>query len=334
MTTIQKYIGKLAETYSGKTILENNQSLAVQHIETPNDVSQFALVYAVNNNENYIAKCLYSILTYKQHNANILTDIYIIVDDTFKYEQKILNMIPDVKFVHVDTKLFSDIKVTKRRTIAAYYRLVLFRFDVFEHDYDNILYVDCDTEFTGSIQNLMQIQFEQDKFFGWVIERDLVNETDQYFKTQWHDIISNQNLCLDVPNDNLKFYCNSGVFLLKQRIFKQLTKPNEFFSILIEISTTNGLKIPDQDVLNYVCSSKQYSKFVQYISSNYNHQQWCRYKKCHIDDAIIIHHPANENYDYCKNIEFIQKFQPSLIQTTRKINIQDIMANSYMICVE
>lgn len=303
-------------------------------IENKNNISQFALVYAINNNIEYIAKCLHSIWTYKKYNKNLQTDIYIIVDQDFLFEDTMHQVFSDIKFIYIDKNIFANVKSITRYTSYTYYRFIIFNNKYFNYDYEYVMYADCDTEFKNSIQlheinNIMQ----HDKFFGLVIEVDL-KEYPTILK-RLNNLINefNNNDNFEVKIQDLQFYCNSGILFFNLKTLHKYTASNELFDILMYCANTvQGLPCPDQDIINYVFSSNKYNKFLCYLPSTYNLMKYTRYKKCNYNDAIILHYAGLLKYNYFANKEIYNAmFYP---QPQDIIDINTLFNNAYMICVD
>ena len=265
-----------------------------------------AIVYAVNNNLDYCAKCLHSIWTYREKNPNIPADIYIIVDNQFKFEQQINETMENIKFIHIDEHMFSQCNSQTRHTRAALYRLAIFNSKVFPIGYENVLYLDCDTEFKKSIQELLDTPFEGENFFGVVAESDISKKNDTYLKTYAFPRLVQNKGDLEIEKDDIQFQINSGVFLLKYNKMNELISENEIFEVFQNLIKSKDLKYPDQDILTFTFQSKNYSKFFKIIQSKYNYTQYSNFMRCEHRDVVIAHYPTNVKYQYL-NDESISK---------------------------
>lgn len=127
------------------------------------------------------------------------------------------------------------------------------------NDYDNILYLDCDTEICGPLDGIF---CERDKPAIGIVKESV-------------------NMLKDV----VKEYWNSGVMLFTPRLFGKKTI-NEFCAALMKNAIEFKDTYVDQDALNRTLVDKRFSKLVLDLGSEYNFfistQDFIADRKCKI----------------------------------------------------
>ena len=186
-------------------------------------------------------------------NPNVKGDVIVIEESEFSYDYSTLNQ--NLLNPHI--------------TYHTYFRFEVFVNPIF-NEYDNLLYLDCDTEVVDDISEIFTQSDDA------VIR--MVTENSDWLKIH-HGI--------ECP-----FYSNAGVILLTPKALG-LKNSNELFNELIVSAKTNKFVYADQDALNYVLTLKQFSSFREILDEKYNSFIGTSKSKQNIEKPKIIHHAGN-----------------------------------------
>ena len=193
---------------------------------------------------NFIIHFTVTLTSLLENNKDLAVAVYVIhdLDDisifnnvisffNYKYSVK-LNL------VAIDKKIFNDLSISNDLyyvTKAAYYRLLLA--DIIPSNVTSGLYVDCDTIVTGSLKELVSLNFfdkENNEEYSLLAVADERGE---------NDIIRLSNLGILT-----QMYFNSGVMFLNLKKWRLDNASRELMKTAGEYK--NHLKWVDQDVLN------------------------------------------------------------------------------------
>ena len=247
-----------------------------------------AIVYAVNNNEKYLDMMANSINSFYHFNPGLTSSVETVVlsQDNGLNLSKVKDGVP-LKVVVMDNKNhpgFTQNKLTRFRNNCLTYRYELFG-KMFS-DYDNVLYLDCDTEIGGTLDELF-------------VEREspVVNLIPG---------IDNPLSPRGVPKyGDLKCptYYNSGVILATPRLIGETTC-QQIYETLCELTTKfPQLRWPDQDALNAVFGMDEFISLVKPLPKTYNFT-WSTRPKCTAKEARaateykIKHYVGLKKYDF------------------------------------
>ena len=139
-------------------------------------------------------------------------------------------MTKDINITIVDNIQYNYHSFFENRNTTTY---SYFRFDIFANpifqDFDNLMYIDVDTEFNKPIDELFTT----------------THEPGIYMVKEW-----GKRWVLDKTIDK---YCNAGMIFTTPSQLDEKTKFDLFLE-LVSCSSKNQLKYADQDALNYVLS--------------------------------------------------------------------------------
>ena len=210
------------------------------------------IVFAVDDNYSpFLAVNIRSIID--NGDKNNFYKFYILIRSISEDNKKILSLFNsencEVEFVDVNDKLkliAHKLALRDYYTLTIYYRL--FIPSIF-HQYDKVLYLDCDMVAKGDIAKLYNIDLG-DNIVGAC--REEVMTMVQAFGRYSED-------CLGVDR---KDYFNSGLLLINCKKYRELNIEGRFLELLnlykFEVA-------PDQDYLNVLCKGK-----VKKINIGYN----------------------------------------------------------------
>jgi len=106
-----------------------------------------------NKDITYINKCANSINSYLQFNHRPI-DICILTCTDFKYADELKKLVKhELTFIDAEQKIAANTAAYNKRSSATYYRFCIFCKDLYSQ-YDNVLYLDSDTEVFDCIEEL------------------------------------------------------------------------------------------------------------------------------------------------------------------------------------
>lgn len=229
-----------------------------------------ALLYCVNDNQNYVEKMVNSINSFAYHNPELLDSLVVyIFTDAENLDLSLIDACVKYEVVDEFSYDYSSMYINGYWSWHMYLRWEMFNNPIFR-DYDNVLYLDCDTVVKRPIYEL----FEQKTEPGIYMGEDCIN--------QLH--------CQFLPCDH---YCNSGVIMATPRLFGK-DALSELFQALLETSKKRKWNFPDQDTINYVLNHKPHRCLLKVLPIEYNY--FLRPYKGNYNDIKILH--------YCCNIEY------------------------------
>lgn len=211
-------------------------------------MTENALVYAVDGNEKYVDCMVNSINSFCATNPSLVesTPIFVLAKSQIS-----LNGIDKRVKPQVISSLSCDYSKIKHMDEYGFKRFggeaCFYKFEIFKNKafrkFDNVLYLDCDTEFKKPIGELFQ-----DKTVPGIY---LVEENESM---------------LEIP---LKHYWNSGIILATVKSLKK-SLLNEFFGELIRTAKKFPERYVDQDAMNRVLDQDKFSSLVLPMGPEYN----------------------------------------------------------------
>lgn len=231
-----------------------------------------ALLYCVDENKDYQEKMVNSINSFAFHNKDIMEDIKVYVittDDKLALDGR-LNPVVDFEIVRKFSFDYSTIKFNADHGPQSnkYIRWEMFNNPIFD-DFDNVLYLDCDTEVQMPLYELFK---EHDKPSIMVVE-DMKN----WLEKQGY--LSN-------------YYFNSGFMLITPRLLG-VERMRELFHKFVKRANKKQMSFPDQDAMNYVFwTSPEFNAFLVHLGVEYD---WWKGRNKPIIPKIV-HHVGNEEY--------------------------------------
>ena len=188
--------------------------------------------------------CLTSLL---ENNKDLDISVYVIHDIEDKNILEnistffCMNYLIKLKLITLDSSIFKNLPISQYISQASYFRLLFA--DIIPSTVLSGLYLDCDTIVTGSLRELMDLNF-------------YTKECDEEYSLL---VVSDDNELKEVERFNrlgldLYSYFNAGVMLLNLKKWRT----NNVSNLLMEIAEKNksNLKWHDQDVLNIYFQNK------------------------------------------------------------------------------
>lgn len=218
-----------------------------------------ALVYSVNGNQKYVDNMVNSINSfYANNNLELLKTIhpFILTDFAALDLSKVARGIP-AKVVDTFSFDYSNVRFKTendmlRFTKSAYYRWEIFNNPLFK-EFDNVLYLDCDTVVNAPLDELFTIRKVPKIRMVEEIKRDWI-------------VKRYEELGL-----KLKHYCNSGVILFNPKWFsgRLLTR---FFQRLVYEAVERPERYADQDSINQALATPEFADLLELLPGEYNYE--------------------------------------------------------------
>lgn len=220
------------------------------------------IVYSVNDNDEYIAKMVNSINSLFHFSKGLIdnTTVFVLTDSPDSVEKKVGVLIDDgIKFkvIGLANDEYADCCTGCRKR---YTKHIHYRFELFRHpelvELDNSLYIDCDTDFNDTIEELFVDH--SDPTIHMVVECEN-NLIDRHGNSKVGDL-------------KCSTYYNSGfVFMTPKLIGKNVVLDKDEYSWMIK---------PLPKVYNYSCWTKPRSKAAETMAEmNYKMKHYGGGKK-------------------------------------------------------
>lgn len=233
------------------------------------------IVYAVNDNQKFVDKMINSINSCAYFNPGLLdTTIFYILTDAKNIDLHQIDERVKYEIVDIETEKYSELHTSskKRWTYHIHLRFEIFCNKLFRN-LDNVLYVDCDTDFNGSIEDIF-------------IEHDvpvihMVAECENHLRNRKRKPKYGDLMC---PR-----YYNSGfIFITPKLIGSEVL--DAMYSKMKQLPMEFDFEFPDQDAINAVLGTEPYINLLKPLDKSYNYSWWT-YPKCKRVDA-----DAEQNY--------------------------------------
>lgn len=223
------------------------------------------IVYSVNDNDEYIAKMVNSINSLFHFSKGLIdnTTVFVLTDSPDSVEKKVGVLIDDgIKFkvIGLANDEYADCCTGCRKR---YTKHIHYRFELFRHpelvELDNSLYIDCDTDFNDTIEELFVDHSEPTIHLVVECENPL------------RDRRGNSK----VGGLNCSTYYNSGfVFMTPKLIGVDMLK--SLFDQMSRLPLEYEFEHPDQDALNVVLDKDEYSWMIKPLPKTYNYSCWTK----------------------------------------------------------
>ena len=235
-------------------------------------------MYAVNydeSNSTYVDQMVNSINSFYANNQKSLLDtmhVYVMVDDaSAPFDLSKLNT--DVKYTLVDELSYdySAIKMfLKRITYHTYFRWEMLVNPLFS-DIDNLIYIDCDTEVVGSVDELFYLK-----------SNPVLCLVEEKLNHLWlnHRFITNN-------------YYNCGVMMSNPKIMISSGVGRRIFDSSMEFANKLLMRYADQDALNMALNKEEFRGIVMTLDSKYNSFPGTWLEDKQPKDEKIIHHAGS-----------------------------------------
>lgn len=216
--------------------------------------------------EKFIQHFSVTLVSLLENNKDIAVNVYVIHNiknlTVFNDIKKFINEVYNIKlnFITVDDSIFEKYKITHHISKAVYFRLLLV--DILPSTINKILYLDSDTIVTGSLKELLKLDFN-DNFLLAVNDVEL-------------DITIPRLNEIGIP---IKNYFNSGVMLINLKLWRLENVSKTLINIANEYM--DKIKWWDQDILN-ICFLNKWGR----MNDKYNKLKLT--EKCD-EMPIIIH---------------------------------------------
>lgn len=238
LTTISKIINKFKPKVDPKQQLSDILSKANKTNLINDSVigTKNLIYYSVYKNANYLEMLNLSILSLLKHNSSDKFDILIITDKNTKAK------INELFFVSKKSPLYHITKSPKDGVEASINKIKIFDFNKI-NDYQNILYLDCDTASKSNIDGI----FDNIKSNVLYTTYSLKTKLTELFKTMVYGFESVDDEFVKQTLKSEQYPFNAGQFL-----FKNSTRMREHFKNLnYFVSTWRGKYFFEQGFMNY-----------------------------------------------------------------------------------
>lgn len=246
------------------------------------------LIYAVNDNEKFIEKLVNSANSFWHFNPSLRdnTTIYIITDAP---NLQLPGIRPElkVKMIVLPPEAYADCKTSlkKRYTKHIFYRMEMFANEELT-SLDNAIYMDVDTEFGDSIEELF-VEGRTEPIIGVV--RDAYNN------------LRNRSRKPKYGNLTSEFYYNSGFIFLTPRLIgaDNLRRMRETME---QLARDYPFCTPDQDAMNVVFDMPEWKPLIHPLPKIYNFSWWT-WPTCSREEADaernykMKHHGGTTKYE-------------------------------------
>ena len=202
--------------------------------------------------------------------------MYIITDSEVGINLKQLDKSVNVHVINNTHYNYSKLSTGYRKNWSFH---VYFRWEPFINplflDVDNLLYMDNDTEFVSSVEELF-VERSQPQI---LLVQENVNHVNE-----------------ELGKHVISKYYNSGVMLITPKLFgRELLKTA--FNKLIECAKSRSWKWPNQDPTNFVLGHEPFRKFVVDMSPKFNYFSTTK-NSCMLNcKPAILHHVNGAHYD-------------------------------------
>lgn len=221
-----------------------------------------AIVYGVNDKEKVVMEMLNSINSVAAYNET-MPEVIILTDDSLP-ELNLDSMDKRAKekctVIPTDCSKYRKIDLSggkKRMTCHAFLRYEMFC-NPFFLDFDNLLYIDVDTDCADSLDDV----FIERTTPAILLGRETIN------------CICPRGIPKYSPEIKCKKYYNSGLILVTPKLIGK-EKLNAIFDEIMRIA---GLGIPfratDQEIFNAVLGEERFEHLVGELPTGYNFSQW------------------------------------------------------------
>ena len=177
-----------------------------------------------------------------------------------------LEILNEVSYDYKEEIPFADERTRTRYSHMTYYRWEVFHNDIFL-DYDNVLYLDCDTEVEGPLDGL----FKEKHPPMICMAEEKINHLVQQ----------------GIPSSN--YYCAGVMFATPRAIGKE--KLNRMFNALVETVKKRPLNFVDQDIINQVIAMDEFKGLFKPFGAEYDYFN-CTCFKWNPKNPIRIRHYA------------------------------------------
>lgn len=216
------------------------------------------IIYAVNDNPEFIEKMVNSANSFWHFNPSLRgnTTIYVITDAPNLQLPGLNSEIP-VKRIVLDDDKYARCRAARRYNKYTFYRMEMFSNDEI-HDLDNAIYLDVDTEFGDSIEELF-VEGRTEPFIG--MARDAYNN------------LRNRKKQPKYGNLMCRTYYNAGFIFTTPRLIGA-DNMKRLGSKMLELAETYDFNTVDQDAINATLGMPEWEPLVKQLPKTYNFSWW------------------------------------------------------------
>lgn len=244
--------------------------LEFDHCTDKNDANSFHISYGID--KNFLFGCGISIASVLLSNPeskfvfHIFTD-YFSDNDREKFDALAAQYNSRVVVYLINCEKLKVLPSTKNWTYATYFRFIIA--DYFSGKIDKILYLDADIVCKGSVQELIDLSFDESEIAAVVAEGDI----------EWW---KKRSITLDTPN-LINGYFNAGFLLINLPAWSKYNISTRAIDMLKDPEAVKKITHLDQDVLNILLAGND-----RFVDGKFNTQYSINYelKKDKVFDPI------------------------------------------------
>ena len=264
-STIQKFLPFFNNKKDLKSIQKHQlteiitKSKKVDEIENSILGTKNLIYYSAYNDSVYLEMLNLSILSLLKHNSIDKFDILIITDNSTK------NKIDKLRFIEKKKPLFHITKTPKDGIEASINKIKIFDYKKI-NDYQNILYLDCDTAFKGNIDNIFDNIKSDILYTTHIVKKPLF----ELFKTLTYGFEAVDDDFVKLMKEKKQYPFNAGQFLFKNSIKMQ----KHFKNLNMFVNNWRGEYFFEQGFMNYyfcgveITDNEHLVQFVDFYSSD------------------------------------------------------------------
>jgi UDP-glucose:(glucosyl)LPS alpha-1,3-glucosyltransferase/UDP-D-galactose:(glucosyl)LPS alpha-1,3-D-galactosyltransferase len=283
----------------------NKENAVTQQIDLSSPEATFcedSLHISYGIDRNFLYGCGISIASLLKNNTGISLSFHVFTDYFDGKQANLFRSLAEqykasIKIYLVDCEQLKSLPSTKNWSYATYFRFIIA--DFFSNQFEKMIYMDADIMCQGSLNELLDIQFGEDKIAAVVPERD----------SDWWQ---KRAEALNIPSIATGYF-NAGFLVINLVNWSKYNISAKAMELLSRDDVKAKISYLDQDILNMLLTEK-----VIYLDQKYNTQYSLNYelqkgKKENpiTQNTILIHYigptkPWHEWANYATALPFIE----------------------------